>query len=82
MTLRSRRRDDELTRLVARLSQEGVVVAGWWGEVKVPNVAQVLPDLLGAAVAGPMAADFIPSNGSGTPDPGAEKASCCPTGGC
>lgn len=58
------------------------MVAGWRDEVKVPNIAQVLPDLPVSVVNGPTEADFVPPNGSGTPDPGAEKASCCTSGGC
>ncbi len=46
--------DDGLNRLVARFAQEAVaVVAGWRGEVNVPDVTQVRPDLLAPVVAGP-----------------------------
>ena len=46
--------NDGLNRLVARFAQEGVsVAAGWRGEVNVPDVTQVRPDLLVPVVAGP-----------------------------
>ena len=46
--------NDGLNRLVMRFAQEGVAVAaGWRGEVNVPNVTQVRPDLLAPVVAGP-----------------------------
>ncbi len=46
--------NDGLNRLVARFAQEGVAaVAGWRGEVNVPDVTQVRPDLLAPVVAGP-----------------------------
>ena len=46
--------NDGLNRLVARFAQDGVAVAaGWRGEVNVPKVTQVRPDLLVPVVAGP-----------------------------
>ena len=46
--------NDGLNRLVARFAQEGVAVAGGWrGDVNVPDVTQVRPDLLVPVVAGP-----------------------------
>ena len=46
--------NDGLNRLVARFAQEAVTaVAGWRGEINVPNVTQVRPDLLVPVVAGP-----------------------------
>ena len=46
--------NDGLNRLVARFAQEGVAaVAGWRGEVNVPDVTQVRPDLLAPVVTGP-----------------------------
>ena len=51
--------DDGVNRLVARFAQEGVAVAaGWRGEVNVPNVTQVRPDLLAPVVAGPHGGGF------------------------
>ena len=42
-----------MNRLVARFAREGVVVvAGWRGEVNVPGLTQVRPDLLVQASAG------------------------------
>ncbi len=41
------RHNDGVNRLVVRFAREGVeVVAGWRGEVNVPNLTQVRPDLL------------------------------------
>lgn len=46
--------NDGLNRLVVRFAQQGVAaVAGWRGEVNVPDVTQVRPDLLVPVVAGP-----------------------------
>ena len=51
--------NDGLNRLVARFAQEGVaVVGGWRGEVNIPNVTQVRPDLLVPVVAGPHGGGF------------------------
>ena len=41
------RHNDGVNRLVARFAREGMeVIAGWRGEVNVPNLTQVRPDLL------------------------------------
>ena len=41
------RHNDGVNRLVVRFAREGVdAVAGWRGEVNVPNLTQVRPDLL------------------------------------
>ena len=41
------RHNDGVNRLVVRFAREGVeVVAGWRGEVNMPNLTQVRPDLL------------------------------------
>ena len=46
--------NDGVNRLVARFARKGVAaVAGWRGEVNVPDVTQVRPDLLVPVVAGP-----------------------------
>ena len=51
--------NDGVNRLVARFAGEGVVVvAGWRGEVNVPDVTQVRPDLLAPVVAGPFGGGF------------------------
>ena len=51
--------NDGLNRLVARFAQEGVAVAaGWRGEVNVPDVTQVRPDLLAPVVAGPYGSGY------------------------
>ena len=51
--------NDGVNRLVARFAQQGVAaVAGWRGEVNVPNVTQVRPDLLVPVVAGPHGGGF------------------------
>lgn len=44
---RERRHDDGVNRLVVRFAREGVeAVAGWRGEVNVPGLTQVRPDLV------------------------------------
>ena len=51
--------NDGVNRLVGRFAQEGVaVVAGWRGEVNVPDITQVRPDLLVPVVAGPFGGGF------------------------
>ena len=46
--------NDGVNRLAARFAREGVAaVGGWRGEVNVPDVTQVRPDLLVPVVAGP-----------------------------
>ena len=51
--------NDGVNRLAARFAQEGVTaVAGWRGEVNVPDVTQVRPDLLAPVVAGPFGGGF------------------------
>ena len=51
--------NDGLNRLVVRFAEEGAAVAaGWRGEVNVPNVTQVRPDLLVPVVAGPHGGGF------------------------
>ena len=51
--------NDGVNRLVARFAQDSVaVVAGWRGEVNVPDVTQVRPDLLAPVVAGPHGGGF------------------------
>ena len=51
--------NDGVNRLVARFSRQGVAaVAGWRGEVNVPDVTQVRPDLLVPVVAGPHGGGF------------------------
>ncbi len=48
------RHNDGVNRLVARFAREGVeVVAGWRGEVNVPGLTQVRPDLLVPVAEGP-----------------------------
>ena len=47
--------NDGVNRLVVAFAREGVrVVAGWRGEVNVPNVTQVRPDLLVQVAEGPL----------------------------
>ena len=49
--------DDGVNRLVVRFAREGVeVVAGWRGEVNVPSLTQVRPDLLVQVSEGPLGA--------------------------
>ena len=51
--------NDGVNRLVARFARDGVTaVAGWRGEVNVPDVTQVRPDLLVPVVAGPHGGGF------------------------
>ena len=51
--------NDGVNRLVARFAQHGVAaVAGWRGEVNVPDVPQVRPDLLVPVAAGPHGGGF------------------------
>ena len=51
--------NDGVNRLVVRFLQDGVAaVAGWRGEVNVPDVTQVRPDLLVPVVAGPFGGGF------------------------
>ena len=51
--------NDGVNRLVARFAREGVAaVAGWRGEVNVPDVTQVRPDLLAPVVSGPYGGGF------------------------
>lgn len=51
--------NDGVNRLAARFAQQGVAaVAGWRGEVNVPDVTQVRPDLLVPVVAGPHGGGF------------------------
>ena len=51
--------DDGVNRLVARFAREGVdVVAGWRGEVNVPNLTQVRPDLLVQVTGGTLGPGF------------------------
>ena len=50
---REERHNDGMNRLVVRFAREGVaVVAGWRGEINVPGVTQVRPDLLVQATGG------------------------------
>ena len=50
-------RNDWVNRLVVRFAREGVeAVAGWWGEVNVPGLTQVRPDLLVQVSQGPFGA--------------------------
>ena len=68
--------NDGLNRLVASFAQEGVAVAaGWRGEVNVPDVTQVRPDLLVPVVAGPHGGGFhfLEYERSGTPRRGENK---------
>ena len=51
------RHNDGVNRLVVQFAREGVdVVAGWRGEVNVPNLTQVRPDLLVEVSEGPLGA--------------------------
>ena len=51
---RERNHDDGVNRLVVRFAREGVqTVAGWLGEVNVPDLTQVRPDLLALVAEGP-----------------------------
>ena len=51
--------NDGVNRLVARFAQQGVAaVAGWRGEVNVPDITQVRPDLLVPVAAGPHGGGF------------------------
>ncbi len=51
------RHNDGVNRLVARFAREGVsVVAGWRGEINVPGLTQVRPDLLVQVSAGTLGA--------------------------
>ena len=51
---RERHHDDGVNRLVVQFAREGVqAVAGWRGEVNVPGLTQVRPDLLALVVEGP-----------------------------
>lgn len=51
--------DDGVNRLVARFARQDVAaVAGWRGEVNVPNITQVRPDLLVPVAAGPHGGGF------------------------
>ena len=49
-----RTHNDGVNRLVARFAREGV--AGWWGEVNLPGLTQVRPDLLVPVSEGPLGA--------------------------
>ena len=56
---RELRHDDGVNQLVVRFAAEGVAVtAGWRGEVNVPNVTQMRPDLLVPVAEGPHGAGF------------------------
>ena len=51
--------NDGVNRLVVRFAQQGVAaVAGWRGDVNVPDITQVRPDLLVPVVAGPFGGGF------------------------
>ena len=51
--------NDGVNRLVVAFADAGVaVVAGWRGEVNVPDVTQVRPDLLVPVVAGPLGGGY------------------------
>ena len=77
--------NDGVNRLVARFAQEGVaVVAGWRGEVNVPDVTQVRPDLLVPVVAGPIGGGYHFLEYERAPVAirgGPRKTSCGPTAG-
>ena len=52
-----REHNDGVNRLVARFAEEGVAaVAGWRGEINLPDVTQVRPDLLVPVAEGPLGA--------------------------
>ena len=69
------RHNDGVNRLVVRFAREGVeAVAGWRGEINVPGVTQVRPDLLvqvsdGALGRGPQAGPYRRMAASGCPLP-------------
>ena len=51
---RGRHHDDGVNRLVVQFAREGVqAVAGWRGEVNIPGLTQVRPDLLALVAEGP-----------------------------
>ena len=51
--------NDGVNRLVVRFARQGVAaVAGWRGEVNVPDITQVRPDLLVPVAAGPFGGGF------------------------
>ena len=53
------RHNDGVNRLVVRFAREGVeAVAGWRGEVNVPNLTQVRPDLLVLVEEGPLGVGY------------------------
>ena len=53
------RHNDGVNRLVVRFAREGVeVVAGWRGEINVPNLTQVRPDLLVQVTGGALGPGF------------------------
>ena len=62
------RHNDGVNRLVVRFAREGVaVVAGWRGEVNVPGLTQVRPDLLTPAERVPSMPGGPAINGAGPP---------------
>ena len=66
------RHNDGVNRLVVRFAREGVaVVAGWRGEVNVPNLTQVRPDLRCRSAGAPWGRASTASSSS--------AGRCCPT---